>query len=125
VADLEIGDFWIVRLPSGRLGAMQVRDLKRSGPGARTTFVAGVIDWSGSDPPATSDLRGRRVVAQGLTRIEAFTESGAMVLGNAPDTVAEEGLTSSFRDFNVGDQTEAWGWKLLARRVESALHGSR
>jgi hypothetical protein len=121
--DLEIGDFWTVALPSGGLGVMQVRDVARSGTGARKNFVAGVIDWRGDVAPSSADLRGRRVLAQGLTRIEGFTEADAEILGNAPETVPVEGLTSSFRDFGVGTQTEVWGWRVLGRRAELALNG--
>ncbi len=32
VAELEIGDYWTVELPSGGLGVLQVRDVKRSAP---------------------------------------------------------------------------------------------
>jgi hypothetical protein len=64
VADLELGDYWTIDLPQGGLGVLQVRDLVRTGPGARTAFVAGVIDWSGSTPPQASDLKGRRVLAR-------------------------------------------------------------
>lgn len=121
VAELEIGDFWTVALPSGGLGVLQVRDLKRSGPGARTAFVAGVVEWRGDAQPQAADLRGRRVVAQGLTRIEAFTEGAAAVVGNTMETVPTDGLTSSFRDFGVGTVTHVWGWKALPRRTEQLI----
>ncbi len=121
VAELEIGDFWTVALPSGGLGLLQVRDLKRTGPGARTSLVAGVVDWRGDAQPQVDDLRGRRVLAQGLTRIEAFTEGAAAVLGNTTETVPTAGLTSSFRDSGVGTVTRVWGWKALPRRTEQVL----
>lgn len=120
-ADLEVGDFWTVALPSGGLGVLQVRDLKSSGPGSRSVLVAGVVDWRGYAEPDAGDLRGRRVLAQGLTRIEAFTDGAAAVLGNTTETVPTAGLTSSFRDFGVGTVTHVWGWKALPRRTEQVL----
>jgi hypothetical protein len=120
-AQLHVGDFWTVVLPDGDLGVLQVRDVTRSGPGARKAFVAGVVEWRGVAPPAAADLRGCRVLAQGLTRIEVFTEGGARILGTTSDTVPVEGLTSAFRDFAVGTKTSTWGWKALPGRVERAL----
>lgn len=121
VADLEIGDYWVVALPSGGFGVLQVRDLKRTGSGARTAFVAGVVDWRGDKAPAPGDLDGRRVLAQGLTRIEVFTEGNARIIGNASGTVPIAGLTSAVRDFAVGTVTQTWGWKVLGNRVEAVL----
>jgi hypothetical protein len=120
-ADLEIGDFWTLQLPSGGLGVLQVRDLMRSGPGARTSLVAGVVDWRGDAQPEAADLQGRRVLAQGLTRIEVFTEGAAAVLGNTTETVPTNGLTSAYRDFAVSTVTQSWGWKVLPRRIEQVL----
>jgi len=80
--DLEIGDFWTVRLSDGSLCACQVTDLNRSGPGALTSVLIGVLDWRGDVEPLAHELAGRRVLAQGLTRVEVFTEGGAPVLGN-------------------------------------------
>jgi hypothetical protein len=125
VAEVEIGDYWTVGLPGGGLGVLQVRDVKRSGLGARTSFVAGVVDWHGDMPPEPSDLRGCRVLAQGLTRVEVFSQGQARLLGNAPDTVPVDGLTSSFRDLGVGAVTHVWGWKALARRAEQVLQDAR
>ena len=125
VVGLEIGDFWTVELPSGGLGVLQVRDVKRSGSGARTSFVAGVIDWRGDTPPTGADLAGRAVLAQGLTVIEVFTLGGAVVLGNTLDTVPAPGLTSIFRDHGVGTRTSVWGWKSTGRVAERVLRDRR
>ena len=119
--DLTVGDFWAVSLPSGGFGAAQVRDVKRSGTGARTTFVAGVIEWRGEAPPTAEDLRGKRVLDQGLVSVDAFTKTETRLLGNQPDTKPAEGLTSAFRDFAVGTKTQTWGWKVLPQRVERVL----
>jgi hypothetical protein len=100
---------------------VQVRDVKRSGPGARTFFVAGVVEWRGEDDPSADDLHGQRVLAQGLVSVDVFVRGGATVLGNAPGTEPVEGLTSAFRDFSVGTKTHTWGWKALPKRVERTL----
>lgn len=119
--ELEVGEFWAVGLPDGGFGALQVRDVKRSGTGARTTFIAGVVDWQGDEVPVADDLRGRRVLAQGMVRVEVFTEGHAVVLGRQRETSPVDGLTSAYRDTGVGTVTEVWGWKALPKRVQLAL----
>jgi hypothetical protein len=89
------------------------------------TLIAGVVDWDGSAPPRDSALHGRRVLAQGLTRIEAFTETGAEVLGNTDRTIGASLLTSNYRDFDVGAIHHVWGWRALPRVVERTLRESR
>jgi hypothetical protein len=119
--DLEVGDCWAIQLADGTFGVCQVTDLRRSGQGARTTLVAGVIDWSGSATPTVGDLAGRPVLAQGLVRIEVFTVGGAVLLGNVPLNGDGRILASPFRDFEVGTVTQTWGWKVLPRRVAQTL----
>jgi hypothetical protein len=119
--DLEVGDFWAVSLPDGSFGACQVCDLKRSGVGALKTLVVGVIDWRGNAKPTELELAGRRILAQGLTRIELFTQGGAQVIGSTKATVHGPELKSAFRDHGVGTVTEVWGWKVVDRRVVNAL----
>ncbi|MCU1623280.1 MAG: hypothetical protein JWL79_2125 [Frankiales bacterium] len=122
---MEIGDFWAVELADGRYGAAQVRDLQGSGVGALTTFVMGVVDWSGEELPGDSDLVGRTVLDQGLARIDVFTKGGAKMLGNSSATVTGPGLTSVYRDHGVGTVTSVWGWKGIPRVVERALACTR
>ncbi len=95
--------------------------MKRSGTGARTTFVAGVLDWQGDRVPDADDLQGRRVLAQGMVRVEVFTEGHAVVLGTQPETTPVDGLTSVYWGSGVGTVTQVWGWKALAKRVQLAL----
>src|SRR5215472_14788339 len=115
--DLMIGDFWAVPLSDGTFGCLQVTDLKTSGTASLKTLVAGVIDWRGPTPPQVSDLEGRRVLAQGLTRIEAFTTLGAQILGNSSKTLGASALASNYRDFHVGVVHHVWGWRALRRSL--------
>jgi len=119
--DLEVGDFWAVALADGTFGACQVTDLKRAGIGARTTLVAGVLDWSGAEPPTTETLSGVALLAQGLVGVEVFTKGGATIIGNAPLVEGGQEWPSPFRDFAVGTVTQTWGWKSLPGRVASTL----
>lgn len=119
--DLEVGDFWAVELPDGHFGCLQVTELARQGPGSRSTFVAGVVDWWGNASPSSEGITGRRILTQGLTRIEAFTEMRARVLGRAVVT-HDRVLPSHYRDhFAVGAVHHVWGWKTLASVVADTL----
>lgn len=111
--DLEVGDFWEVELPDGRYGCLQVTELAHRGPGSRSTLVVGVIDWCGGEPPTSESIRGRRILEQGLTRIEAFTEAGAQVLGRVVVTY-DRVFPSHYRGpFPVGTVHRVWGWQTL------------
>jgi len=119
--DLRIGDYWTVPLSDGTFGCLQVTDLQQSGPGSLKTLVAGVVDWRDATPPSASDLAGRRVLEQGLTRIEAFTEVGSTVIGNTAEMVGGSALDSNFRDFHVGAVHNVYGWRALPKIVERVL----
>ncbi len=121
VRDLRVGDFWAVTLSDGTLGCLQVTDLRKSGPGALKSLIAGVLDWRGSSQPTHHELAGRRVLIQGLTRIEAFTKTGSQIVGNSDDTIGASELASNFRDFEVGTVHHVWGWRALPQIVERKL----
>jgi hypothetical protein len=121
--DLRVGDFWAVTLSDGTLGCLQVTDLRKSGRGTLKLLIAGVVDWRGSHQPNHLELSGRRVLIQGLTRIEAFTKTGSQILGNSDDTIGASELASNFRDFEVGTVHHVWGWSALPQIVERELGG--
>jgi hypothetical protein len=119
-SELEIGDLWTVKLPSGGYGCMQVTDVRRQGPGSRTSFIAGPLDWFGESPPLLSDVAGRRVLEIGLVRMEAFDQPCAAIFGNA-EPVGAEGFDSTFDDGYVGAVTRVYGHLALPKIVERAL----
>lgn len=124
--DLRIGDYWVTSLDDGTLACFQVTDLKAAGAGALKTLVVGVIDWRGTAPPAPADLRSRRVLVQGLTRIEAFADGrNSQILGNCTDTVGADELPSNYRAGGVGSVHHVWGWRILPKVALDALKKSR
>jgi hypothetical protein len=114
-ASLQIGDLIAVPLESGRWGCLQVTDLKRTGVGARTSVVVGVLPWIGTDPPNSRDVAGLAAREQGLTSTRIFTEGGLQVVDTA--NVVPSGLPSNMRDFQVGTRHNVWGWKAAIERV--------
>ena len=112
-ADLQVGDLWSVPLKGGDLAVLQVRGLKTSGAGAYTHLVAAVVDWRSPTLPVGYDLRGRRVLTEGVVRFEVFGNSGQIIPPVTWSPVA--------REFAAGIRTEVWAWKSIPRRAEQAL----
>ena len=107
---LRVGDLIAVHAPSGRWGCLQVTDLE---PGARKDFWAGVVDWSGEQPPSEENTANAPILDSPLTRIEMFTEGGCLVTGNRP--VIANGHASNRGVFDVGTVHRISGWKSRLR----------
>src|SRR4051794_25326354 len=105
-SDLEPGDLWALPLKGGDLGVLQVRGVKTSGSGAYTHFVAGVLDWREPRLPVGHDLRGRRVLAEGVTRFEVFAPGRAEVFGHYVHTVPPPTWSEVAQAFAAGTSTE-------------------
>ncbi len=107
---LRVGDLVGVRAPSGRWGCLQVVDLE---PRARTSLWAGLLDWSGDEPPTAENTSGSHALDAPMTRIELFTDGGLQVLGNRPVTPAS--APSDRTDFRVGAVHQVSGWQARIR----------
>lgn len=117
-ATLEVGDLIAVpREPSG-WACLQVADLNRRGPGARTTFVAGVLPWRGEEPPTRDDVIGLGSLEQGLVSVEIFTEGGLRVVDRGE--VVPNLSPSNFRSYEVGTVHKVWGWRTAMRKAQEA-----
>ena len=124
-ADLQLGDLWTVPLKGGDLAVLQVRGLKTSGAGAYTHFAAAVVDWRSPTLPVGYDLRGRRVLAEGVVRFEVFAPGRAEVFGNSGQIIPPVTWSEVAREFAAGTQTEVWAWKSIRRRAEQAFAQGR
>ena len=54
---------------------------------SRREFLAGLIDWQGSEPPCENDIVGRDVVEQGVGHIKMITEGYGRITGELPDGI--------------------------------------
>lgn len=120
-SDLLIGDLFAVALKAGDQAVLQVRGLKTSGSGAHTHFVAGVVDWRAPQLPIGHDLRGRRVLAEGVLRFEVFAPGRAEIFGTSMQPVPPPPWSDLAKAFAAGTSTEVWAWKSLRRRAQAAL----
>jgi hypothetical protein len=114
-ASLEPGDLIAVPGEASEWACLQVVDVKRQGPGARTTFVAGVLPWRGQSPPTRDSIRGLAASEHGLVPIELFTRAGLQVVDQAE--VVSTDLPSNFRDLQVGTVHKVWGWQTAMRKA--------
>jgi hypothetical protein len=84
---LRAGQFWAVPLSDGRFGCGRV--LHVPGPFDpepslylnTRIFLAGLMDWSGDEPPTVEAIAGYQLLAQGRAHVAAVTETGSKILG--------------------------------------------
>ena len=81
---LRRGQFWPISLSDGRFGAGCVlgefwRNNKKDARG----FIAGVVNWIGSNPPTEADLEGVGIYRYAFAHIKCISEAGASIIGEA------------------------------------------
>ena len=81
-AYLEPGHFWSIPLAGGGYACGRVIQLRLDG-GRRDPrlFLAGLMDWSGADPPTSEALAGCSVIEQGSVHVKTIGENAGEVLG--------------------------------------------
>lgn len=85
-AYLEPGCFWPVRLSDGRWSAATVLAVGPV-PGSATSslhsrsFTAGLLTWTGNEPPRTENLVDADLVDWGDMHVRAITRHGEQILG--------------------------------------------
>jgi hypothetical protein len=80
-AYLSPGMFWGVPLRDGRTACGRVLQIE---PGGRVTFLAGLMDWVGSEAPTSEAIAGARLLTQGTAHLKTITENGGEILGMRP-----------------------------------------
>ena len=81
-ARLEPGQFWSIPLSDGRFACGRVLRVDRDAAyGRRTTFIAGLLDWVGSEPPTAESIAGAPLLEAGHAHIATISEEGGTVLG--------------------------------------------
>ena len=67
------GQFWGVPLSDGRWACGRVLAIKSEPdayfPGNSRTFLAGLMNWDGDDPPTSDSIAGQTLVAQGWAHV--------------------------------------------------------
>ena len=85
---LEAGQFWAIPLSNGRFACGRVLDVPREDdlhiPVNTRMFLAGLVDWSGSEPPSSDAIAASGLVDQGFAHIKAILTTGGEILGARP-----------------------------------------
>jgi Immunity protein 26 len=82
---LRAGQFWSIPLRDGRFGCGRVLRVDRgSGSGARTRFLAGLLDWVGREPPTAESIAGAALLEAGYAHVRSIAYGGGAVLGERP-----------------------------------------
>lgn len=79
-----VGDYWPIRLKNGKYACGIVVSILVNENGKRNTrsFLAGLLDWTGSVPPSAKLLSGAKLVRVGFVHIKTITVPGASIEGN-------------------------------------------
>ena len=112
-AYLKAGQFWSVPLRAGGYACGVVIARRRNGENLdKRIFLAGLLDWSGEQPPSPYDVEGRAVRERGFAHIKAITESGGDILGEvSPKWEYPE-------EMNHTDSISTWGYGVICRYAE-------
>ena len=87
IAYLRAGQFWAVPLSDGRFGCGRVlyvpspSDPEPSLYLNTRIFLAGLMDWSGYEPPTAQSIAGCKLLEQGRAHVTAITDTGSKILG--------------------------------------------
>jgi len=84
-AKLWPGQFWAIPLSDGRFacGRVLAIDVNKA-YGARSSFVAGLLDWVGREAPNAESIAGAPLLEVGNAHVRAIERSGGAVLGERP-----------------------------------------
>jgi hypothetical protein len=87
---LEPGQFWAVPLTDGWFACGRVLDIKRRDDGDRDArylnnraFLAGLLDWTGDEPPTADSIAGAKLVDQGQAHVRTFQRTGGVFWATA------------------------------------------
>lgn len=84
-APLVPGQFWSIQMSDGRFACGRVLAIDRTASyGARTMFVAGLVDWVGEEPPTSEAIAGRPIFDSGRGHVSLIAHGGGSVLGERP-----------------------------------------
>ena len=77
------GDFWAIPLRNGRFACGRVVEhLPKDWPGARVSFLGGLLNWEGSSEPTFDLIAGASFIAQGVMHILSIKTTGSAILGH-------------------------------------------
>jgi len=81
-AYLEPGQYWLFDLSNGLKACGVVLQLQiKEGKRDTRTFLAGLLDWTGSEEPTAKALEQHALIAHGQVHIKTILENGSAISG--------------------------------------------
>lgn len=84
IARLQAGHFWAVPLSDGRHACGRVLHVWSTTDSLylnSRVFLAGLMDWTGPEPPTGESIAGHGLLAQGMMHVAAIRGTGGLILG--------------------------------------------
>jgi hypothetical protein len=79
------GQFWDIPLSNGEYACGRVLQFDyRSGRKRTRSFLAGLMDWVGVNPPTFDEIAGRKLLEQGKVHIQTIEDNGGLIRGFRP-----------------------------------------
>lgn len=99
------GQYWAIPLSTGKYACgrvIQVSQKYKITP--NRSFLAGLMDWVGDEPPKSDDLAGYKTIEQGVVHIKTVQQMavGGMILGIRPLEI--DGIEPYFFRSQIGFQ---------------------
>ncbi len=138
---LEPGQFWAVPLSNGKFACGVVLQLMYvEGKLYRSAFLAGLLNWSGSNLPSENDIKDNEIIEHGQAHIKIIGGHGGEILGKVnwedsklqiPLTLSESPgrncrLQRGYEILNKASSSqqktlevfEAWGFRIICLLAE-------
>ncbi len=142
------GQFWAVPISKGRYACGRVISLRPKGNSFDLRgFLAGLLDWVGTQLPTGEAIAGKKILEQGHAHIKAITETGGVVLGHrsldvdgiapglflsespGPDCLLQRGFEqlrpATRREQRELDVLGTWGYKVIQVLAEKHFSPAR
>ncbi|NIB41720.1 hypothetical protein HBA55_19095 [Pseudomaricurvus alkylphenolicus] len=114
---IEQGQFWAVPLDNGYGCGVVLAKLSNQGKIDTRLFLAGLLDWSGTDEPTLSSIENAVVIERGFAHIKSITETGGKIIDSGY-------VVCNFsKEVEDTDSISTWGYhfisKLAAKNAEA------
>ena len=79
---LKIGDYWLIKLESGKYSIGIVLDIPPAEYRSRTEFVAGLLNWKEFAKPEIEKIKNFKILKQGKASVKTIKHTGREIAGN-------------------------------------------
>jgi hypothetical protein len=108
-AKMEAGQFWPIHLKNGQYACGVVVAIvnKENGKRDSRTFLAGLLDWSGTSAPDNQEIYGRKLLEKGFAHIKTITNINSCIIGKI------EPKWNYPKIMKQADNIRSWGYNVI------------